>query len=92
METTRRGFFGTIAALLVGARVAPPVVVAETEPVMGLAALVRSLPPGHVVAGISTATFPFWRSQQPTPFDNLRPNMRDVFDRCDSGITDDTPL
>jgi hypothetical protein len=39
------------------------------------------------------ATFPFWRSRKPSPFDNLRSNMRALFDRCViPGVYDESPV
>ena len=56
---TRRSFFGTIAAALAGAAVAPPVI--ESSYVRNTTSLAAIIGDG-TVGGINRATFSFWRN------------------------------
>lgn len=71
---TRRTFFGTVAALVVG----------------GGAAQLRLTPEPGTWASIERATFPFWRASVPSGGTALTPEVfRDIFNRCrrDDGDT-----
>lgn len=84
---TRRGFLGAVAVL-------------AAAPIAGFSAREVFEPP-HIVfldgidaldnyAGINRADFPFWRNQghrrhDDPAFDNLRAEMRAVYNRCSRG-------
>ena len=64
---------------------------------LGLGALVPTSPSSGTVGGISRSTFSFWRSiaasgaATTAAYDNLRAQMRSVYNQCSQGIASDHP-